>query len=139
MAESSRTRTNSIKTLAHCLACLCILTSSASLADEVTDDQQKLIGYMGRIRCIAERDGQSQEWEWERIRKFIEKDGYYNKELGRFSWQPAVMMAVNQFKLALQERDCNGVDRDSVIWKRAVRMTAHLNRDGTPQPGFFAE
>lgn len=113
--------------------------NTPALGEEATDDQQKLVGFIGKVRCISERDGHTQEWEWERIKQFIEKDGYYNKELGRFSWQPAVMMAVNQFKLALQERECNGVNRDSVIWKRAVRMTAHLNRDGTPQPGFFAE
>ena len=113
--------------------------NTPALGEEATDDQQKLIGFMGKVRCISERDGHAQEWEWERIKQFIEKDGSYNKELGRFSWQPAVMMAVNQFKLALQERECNGVYRDSVIWKRAVRMTAHLNRDGTPQPGFFGE
>ena len=113
--------------------------NTPALGEEATDDQQKLVGFIGKVRCISERDGHTQEWEWERIKQFIEKDGYYNKELGRFSWQPAVMMTINQFKLALQERDCNGVNRDSVIWKRAVRMTAHLNRDGTPQPGFFAE
>ena len=110
-----------------------------AFAEEATDDQQQLLGFMGKIRCIAERDGQTQEWEWERIKQFIEKDGYYNKELGRFSWQPAVVTTVNQIKLALQERNCQGVNDESLIWRHALRMTTHLNRDGTPQPGFFGE
>ena len=113
------------------------LFQPAVFAEELTDDQQKLIGFMGRLDCIASRDGHSQDWESERIQQFLTKDGYYNKELGRFSWQPAVMITVSQVSLAMKEMDCKGVNPNSEIWQRAVKMTTRMNRDGSPGPGFF--
>ena len=119
------------------LALLISATGTAANAEEATREQKRLIGFMAKIRCIAERDRHSTEWEWKRIKKFIEKDGNDNEELRRFSGRPAVMIAVNQIGLALKETNCDGVNRQSATWKNAVWMTEKLNKDGTPQPGFF--
>lgn len=114
-----------------------VLLQTTVCAEDLTDDQQKLIGFMGRIDCIASRDGHPYDWESERIQQFLTKDGYYNKELGRFSWQPAVLITVGQVSLAMNEMNCKGVKADSEAWIRALKMTVNLNRDGSPGPAFF--
>ena len=119
------------------LALLIPLTGNAAHAEEATKEQKRLIGFMAKIKCIAERDKHGMEWEWKQIKKFIERDDKDNEELKRFSGRPAVMIAADQIRLALKETNCDGVNRQSVTWKNAVWMTERLNKDGTPQPGFF--
>ena len=119
------------------LALLIPLTGNAAHAEEATKEQKRLIGFMAKIKCIAERDKQGMEWEWKQIKKFIERDDKDNEELKRFSGRPAVMIAADQIRLALKETNCASIDRQSDAWKDSIRMTEKINRDGTPQPGFF--
>ena len=104
---------------------------------DLTDDQEKLIGFMGRLACISERDGHDHDWEWQRTKQFLMKSGSYNEELGRFSWQPAVLIAVEQVKNAMKEENCKSVNVESQTWKKAVHMTANIRRDGSPTSEFF--
>lgn len=117
-----------------------LVVGSPVLAEPLTDDQRRLIGFMARTKCIAERDGHSEQWEaWQRI-EFMRKgigNGFYNEKMTIFSVQPSVFVVVNKMKYAFQEKGCNGYNPQSQAWINAVRMTLLLNKDGSHKPGFF--